>query len=171
MARRMSANARKVTRVDPLYFLCMCSEFKCMEQRDHRGFPCMCAYFSAVHRSKRDINLRLSFTAPGSLHLCLPPCESVGLGCYWVDNSELRKRKRTSLWHLLTLVTLLDFSLQLSQPALYPNAPNSSSVTVFSCVPPLSPSPRLFCTHRTALRPWRRPSQNAPQSSLSLWNL
>lgn len=103
------------------------------------------------------------------LYTCVSPCESVGLGCYWVDNSELRKRKRTSLWHLLTLVTLLDFSLQLSQPALYPNAPNSSSVTAFF---PAShrwaPPPRLFCTHRTALRPWRRPSQNAPQSSLSL---
>lgn len=104
------------------------------------------------------------------LYTCVSPCESVGLGCYRVDNSELRKRKRTSLWHLLTLVTLLDFPLQLSQPGLYLNTPKSYCVTAFSACtcPTAEPPPPFVCTHRTAVRQWRRPSQDTPQYSLSL---
>lgn len=66
MARRMSANARKVIWIFvSLFFLFFAHVLK-------HAFACF-ACSSAVLRSKR-INPRLSFIAPGSLHPCLPVC-------------------------------------------------------------------------------------------------
>lgn len=107
-----------------------------MEGRDNRGFLCLCAYFSATSVS---------------------PCGSLGLGCYWVDNSELRKRKRTSLWHLLTLVTLPDFPLHLYHPSLSLNTSNSCSCPVFSTHTCPTAQPPFVCTSRTTVRQLRLP--------------
>lgn len=93
---------------------------------------CACVLLSLLFTDANVILTCGSLLSKLDLYTCVSPCESVGLGCYWVDNSELRKRKRTSLWHLLTLVTLLDFPLQLYQPGLDLSPPNSSSVTAFS---------------------------------------
>lgn len=118
MARRMSANARKVqwhkkhnTTVPILYFACHLN-FGLQDVADWFSFA-WCRPTGAVwHWWCAPVCVCSS----SLISLCLSVCESpVGLGCYWVDYSELRKRERTSLWHLLTLVTLC-FPLQLCPP-------------------------------------------------------
>lgn len=116
MARRMSANARKVIDVTPLFSACALNLSAC-NKAITEDF-CACVLISLLFTEASVILSCGSLLSRLDLYTCVSPCESVGLGCYWVDNSELRKRKRTSLWHLLTLVTLLHFPLQLYQPGL-----------------------------------------------------
>lgn len=98
MARRMSANARKVKRKMAKFIrwtesplgTCSCMSFK----RD-------CS-FSSLFRgggNATSVTSHLSFLPwmTFELSVSLFLCEPVGLGCYWVDYSELRKWKRTSL--------------------------------------------------------------------------
>lgn len=95
------------------------------------------------------------------LHLglnLLSLCDSAGLGCYWVDYSEFWKRKCTSLWRLLALVTLL-FTIS-TVTTLFQEFRSFLSLSpnciVYLCVQASHNTECWFlCSLRTAAPQWR----------------
>lgn len=101
-------------------------------------------------------------------------CEPVGLGCYWVDYSELWKWKRTSLTFTnsgnsssLFYPSFSNFhSLFIhikATPALFPCPSQICTFYTEWCATLVSNALRLLaCVHRTAVPQWRPPIKATP---------
>lgn len=127
--------------------------------------------FSCLPLPVYDLNLLTSLKTSVSLH------ESVGLGCYWVDYSELWKRKCTSLWHLLTLVTfpftlLCNFAIQCLLREYHSFPFLSSKYKFLNCIVCMHVSHRAQCSFvcvcRTAVPQWRLLCQATPHKPVEI---
>lgn len=107
------------------------------------------------------------------LQTSLSLCESVGLGCYWVDYSELWKWKRTSLTFTNSGNSSLCFPLQCcpsafikKKPTLPLLLPKSAHLILHLCVVLASNALYLLiCIHRTAVPQWQPPPKATPHKT------
>lgn len=80
MARRMSANARKVICVNPLFCACALNLGTCNKEITEDF--CACVLISLLFTEANVILNSGSLLSHLDLYTCVSPCESVGLGCY-----------------------------------------------------------------------------------------